>query len=337
MPMDAYVRELRALSIAVALLAVGLSGFGAGAQALLPFRVGMAAPANTVLAIWMAQAAGFYAAQGLEVSIVPMVGGSDAGPALKSGRIQLMHIGMSSVVRANTSGLGDLRCIGSLANVIRSTMFTAPAVKTTADLKGGIIGISSVGSESDSTTTLALQRLGLKRDDVTIKEIGVDRLPDVRDGRVAATTLGEPSRSEAFALGLNPIFDFYAQHIPWLYSGLTVDHQYLKDHRDVLVRFLKATVDGNYLAYTDEQRAKDVLAKELNIKDAKILDVSYSNFKAATPLNAAIDPAGAENILSVTAPAGASRNLDDYIDTGLSDGLRSEGFYDAMAKKYGVK
>jgi hypothetical protein len=27
-----------------------------------------------------------------------------------------MHIGMSSVVRANASGRGDLRCIGSLAN-----------------------------------------------------------------------------------------------------------------------------------------------------------------------------------------------------------------------------
>jgi hypothetical protein len=46
-----------------------------------------------------------------------------------------MHLGMSSVLRANTSGPGDLRCIGSLSNVIRSTMFTAPHVKT-ADLKG---------------------------------------------------------------------------------------------------------------------------------------------------------------------------------------------------------
>jgi ABC-type nitrate/sulfonate/bicarbonate transport system substrate-binding protein len=248
-----------------------------------------------------------------------------------------MHIGMSSVVRANTSGLGDLRCIGSLANIIRSTMFTAPGVKTAAQLKGGVVGISSVGSESDSTTTLALQRLGLSRQDVVIKEIGVDRLPYVRDGRVAATTLGEPERGEAFAEGLNPIFDFYAQHIPWLYSGLTVDHEYLKDHRDILVRFLKATIDGNYLAYTDEKRGKDVLAKELNIRDPKILDISYSNFKSATPLNAEIDRAGAQNVLATAAPANASRNLDDYIDTSVTDGLRAAGFFDAIQKKYGMK
>ena len=340
MPIAASIRAAVIRIAPTACIGIAVLGFGAvaaDAAELIAFRVGMAAPANTVLAIWMAQASGLFQPQGLQVSIVPMVGGSESGPTLKSGNIQLMHIGMSSVVRANTSGLGDLRCISSLANVIRSTMFAAPGVKTAADLKGKTVGISSVGSESDSTTTLALDRLGLRRQDVTIKEIGVDRLPYVRDGRVAATTLGEPSRSEAFAMGLNPIFDFYAQHIPWLYSGLTVDRKYLTDHRDVLVRFLKATIEGNYLAYTDEKRAKDVLAKELKITDPKILDISYSNFKAATPLNADIDRAGAENILDTTAPAGASRNLADYIDTSLSDGLRAEGFFEAMQQKYAVK
>ena len=149
----------------------------ATAAELTPFRVGEAAPANTFLAIWMAQAAGLYQDQGLQLEIVHMVGGSESGPALKAGRVQLMHLGMSSVVRANTSGRGDLRCIGSLSNVIRSTMFAAPHIKSAADLKGGVIGISSAGSESDSTTTLALQRFGLAREDVIFREIGVDRLP----------------------------------------------------------------------------------------------------------------------------------------------------------------
>jgi NitT/TauT family transport system substrate-binding protein len=241
------IRVARAAGIVLSLALfclVSLGGFAANAAELIPFRVGEAAPANTFLAIWMAQAAGFYEAQGLQLEIVPMVGGSESGPELKAGNVHLIHIGMSSVVRANMTRRGDLRSIGSLSNVIRSTMFAAPNVKTGADLKGGIIGISSVGSESDSTATLALRRLGLTRQDITVKEIGVERLAAVRDGRVAATVLGEPQRSEAFALGLNPIFDFYAERIPWLYSGLTVDHDYLKDHRDTLVRFLKATIEA---------------------------------------------------------------------------------------------
>src|ERR1700693_128526 len=136
MSRDAFIRVAREVSIAIALALPSLSGFQASAAELIPFRVGQAAPANTFLAIWMAQAAGIYEAYGLQVAVVPMVGGSESGPDLKSGRIHLMHIGMSSVVRANTSGRGDLRCIGSLANVIRSTMFTAPGGKTAADPKG---------------------------------------------------------------------------------------------------------------------------------------------------------------------------------------------------------
>ena len=124
------------------------------------FKVGISEPVNTVLAIWMADAAGFYAANGLKVEIINMNGGSRGAAELAAGRIDAMHVGLSSVVRLNRAG-ADLRIIASLANVIRFTFFSAPGVKTAAELKGGAVGVSTFGSESDSTVTLALKRLGL--------------------------------------------------------------------------------------------------------------------------------------------------------------------------------
>jgi NitT/TauT family transport system substrate-binding protein len=311
-------------------------GSGASAAELIAFKVGEAAPANTFLAIWVAQAAGFYEANGLKLEIVHMVGGKESGPELKSGRVQLIHIGMSSVVRANLAG-GSLRSVGSLSNVIRATMFAAPQIKTNAELKGGIFGISSEGSESDSATTLVLKRLGLSRSDVTIKEIGTERLTPLRNGTVAATLLGEPQRGQAIALGLRVVADLYAERIPWLYSGLTVDRGYVQSNRDALKRFLKATIEGNHLAITDAKRAKEVLAKELKLTDPKIIDQSYDNFKAETPPNAEIDRTGAENIVAALVPDGRSKNVDDYIDATLIAELRTEGFIDAIEKKYGKK
>jgi NitT/TauT family transport system substrate-binding protein len=311
-------------------------GSRASAAELISFKVGEAAPANTFLAIWVAQAAGFYEANGLKLEIVHMVGGKESGPELKSGRVQLIHIGMSSVVRANLAG-GSLRSVGSLSNVIRATMFAAPQIKTNAELKGGIFGISSEGSESDSATTLVLKRLGLSRSDVTIKEIGTERLTPLRNGTVAATLLGEPQRGQAIALGLRVVADLYAERIPWLYSGLTVDRGYVQSNRDALKRFLKATIEGNHLAITDAKRAKEVLAKELKLTDPKIIDQSYDNFKAETPPNAEIDRTGAENIVAALVPDGRSKNVDDYIDMTLIAELRSEGFIDAIEKKYGKK
>ncbi len=302
---------------------------------LIPFRIGKASPANTFLAIWMAKAAGLYTAEGLDAEIVEMVGGAETGPALGSGHIHLMHIGMSSVVRANARG-ARVTTIGSLSNVVRSTLFTAPNVKSAADLKGGIVGISSTGSESDLTTNLALARLGLARADVIIEEIGVERLAPVRDGTVGATMLGEPQRSEALKLGLNPMVDLLGEQIPWLYSGLVVDQAYLRDNFDTLMRFMRATVEANYLAIGDAARAKQVLAAELNLTDREVIDICYANFRAATPANAEVTRAGAENIIKAVALPGVSGDVDDYVDETVHHRLRADGFFAAMEEKYGT-
>jgi ABC-type nitrate/sulfonate/bicarbonate transport system substrate-binding protein len=331
-----YPDRLAGVAAAAFGLCVFLITASAQAADLIPFRVGQAAPANTFLAIWMAQDAGFYENEGLKVEIVPMVGGRDSGPELKSGRLQLYHVGMSSVIRANLAG-GDLRNIGSLNNVMRATMFAAPNIRTNADLKGGIIGISSAGSESDSATTLVLRRIGLSREDVIVKEVGTDRLSPLRSGAIAATLMSELQRAQALALGLRVVVDLYAERIAWLYSGLTVDRGYVQSNRDALKHFLRATIDGNRLALTDPARAKTVLAKELKLTDAKLIGESYENFRIESPPNAEIDRTGAQNVLSAVAPPSASRNLDDYIDTTLIEDLRREGFIEAMEKKYGRK
>src|ERR1700749_4563011 len=184
--------------IAIALAAFFVAGVVKSAMAQQPatmgppplplqIKAGISDPVNTVLAWYMARAAGLYAAQGLNVEIINMNGGSKGAEELQAGRIDVMHVGLSSVVRVNQGG-GDLRTIASLSNVIRFTFFSAPGVKTAADLKGGVVGVSTFGSESDSTVTLALQKLGLTRDDVVIKEYGggAKRLAAVRSGEIKA-------------------------------------------------------------------------------------------------------------------------------------------------------
>jgi ABC-type nitrate/sulfonate/bicarbonate transport system substrate-binding protein len=301
----------------------------------LQFKAGIADPVNTVLAWYMARAAGLYTAQGLNVDIINMNGGSKGAEELQAGRIDVMHVGLSSVIRVNQSG-GDLRLIGSLSNVIRFTFFSAPGVKTAADLKGGVIGVSTFGSESDSTVTLALQRLGMTRNDVVIKEYGggSKRLAAVKSGEIKATPLNEPIASIAREEGVNVLVDLVPDQIPWLFSGIVVRHSDIAARRDLLTRFLKATAEGNYIALTDEKRAKEVLAKELKIASPKILDITYNDFKQQSPQNLAPSLPGAENILKQF--PNVSQQVGDYMDTSLLDALKSEGFFAALAQKYGM-
>lgn len=302
----------------------------------IPLKVGKAAPANTYLAIWMAEEAGLYEAQGLALEIVEMVGGRDSGPAFAEGRIQLMHIGMSSVVRANAAGAG-LVTVGSLSNVIRGTLFGAPGVTGAADLRGGTIGISSTGSESDATSTLALRRLGLARSDVAVKEVGVERLAALRDGAITAAMLDEPRRSEALELGLSPLADLLSERVPWLYSGLVVARTFLDAQRGTVKRFLRATIEGNYLAVSDPARGRAVLADRLKLADAKYLDIAYENFRSLTPMNAELTREGARNVVDIVAGLDSGARIDDHIDASVLDELRGEGFTGEMAAKYGTR
>ena len=323
----------------VAVFAAALAwalGSPAGAQQLTPFKVGVSDAVNTALPLWMAEAGGFYAAQGLKVEVVTMGGGSRGAQELQAGRLDLMRVGLSSVVQANRAG-GDLRLVASMSNVIRFVVVTAPGVRSAGDLKGGVIGVSTFGSESDSTISIALDRLGLTRTDVTVKEYGGGsrRLAAVKSGEIKATAINEPTTSQARAEGVNVLIDLAAEQIPWLFSGAVVRRDDLAKPA-VIVRFLKAVIEGNHLALTNQKLAKDVLARELKLTDANIVDISYSDFKEQSPPNMEPSIKGAENVIAQIGGTG-SQNLGDYVDAGLIDGLRRDGFFAAMEQKYGKR
>lgn len=331
--------SIRALSVQVlsVILALFAAAYAASA-ALLPlpliFKAGIAGPTNSVLSWYMASAAGLYTAQGMWVDILDMNGGSRGAEELQAGQIDIMNVGLSSVVHVNRSG-GDLRVIGALANVMPFTFFAVPGVKSAAELKGGTIGVSALGSESDTAVTLALQRLGLTRDDVVIREYGVAarRLAALKSGAIKATLLDEPTASLARQDGMNVLLDLAPEQMPWLFAGIVVRRADIAARRDWLTRFLRATIEGNYIALTDSGRAKQVLAKELKITNSKILDGTYNDFKAQSPQNLEPSAQSVQNVLKFF--PGDRQNVGDYVDTSLVDALRNNGFFAVMAAKYG--
>ena len=323
------LRRLPGLAVVILLLSLLRS---ASAEPIV-LKVGISEPVNTVLAIWMADAAGFYEAVGIKLEIINMNGGSRGAEELAAGRIHAMHVGLSSVIRLNRTG-GDLRIVASLANVIRFTFFSGPDVKTAADLKGGAVGVSSFGSESDSTVTLTLKRLGLSRDDVTLKEYGASskRLAAVKSGELKATAVNEPFSSMAREQGFNVLFDLVPEQIPWLFTAIVVRRGTITDRRDELTRFIRATAEGNYLALTDENRAKAVLARQAGITDPKILDITYNDFKLLSPPNIEPSDQAAKNILAQFPDV--SQKVEDYVDSGILTALRKDGVFTALAQKY---
>ena len=324
------------LAMSLCALLLGLSMPPVFAADIVDLKVGISDRVNTVLPLWMAEAGGFYAAQGLKVEIVGMGGGSQGARELQAGRIDVMRVGLSSVAQANRAG-GDLRSIASMSNVIQFTFFSATGVKTAADLRGGVIGVSTFGSESNSTVTLALRRLGLTRADVVLKEYGgaSRRLAALKAGDIKASAINEPVASQARDEGVNVMVDLVAEQIPWLFSSIVVRRSDLTARRALVTQFVKAVAEGNYLAFSDEKRAKAVLSRELQLTDAKIVDINYDDFRKQSPLDLDLSLTGAKNVMAEL--AGGSAELSDYVDTGILDELKAQGFFVGLRQKYGVR
>ena len=325
----------------VALSFVGLSATAAFSAELTEFEVGISAQVVTVFPLWMAEAGGLYKKEGLKVQVVSMEGGTRGIQVLLSGKIQAMHVGLGPVAQANKQG-ADLRLIASSSNTIPFAIFSAPDVKTATDLKGGTVGVSTFGSESDIAVTLALKQLGLTRKDVTIVQMGgtSQRLAALLAGQVKAVPLLEPASTTAREQGLNPLVDLAAANVPWVFDAIVVKRSYLESHRDLLTRFLRAYIGGAYLALADEKRAKELIALQFKTNDPKVINATYNDFKRLMPLDAEPSRAGAENVIEQLQAIGISvggKNVEDHLDISIIQTLKKEGFFSALKRQYGVQ
>ena len=331
----------RVLSCCLALCAIALAVPAARAADLEPFKIGISAPVVTIFPVWMAQAEGLDAKEGLKVDTILMEGGSRGVQVLLSGEIQAMHVGLAPVVQANKQGAG-LRLVTSTANTIPITIFASPAIKAAPDLKGKTIGISTFGSETDVAVSVTLQKLGLSRQDVTVSQIGgsSQRFGALLAGRIDAAPLLEPTITAAKEKGFNALLDLAAANTPWIFDGVVVTSAYLNQHRDTLVRFVKAYVAGAYLALSDVVTAKALIAQKYKTSDAQVVDATYSDFKRLMPLDAGPSIAGANNVIAQLQAIGievGSKNVSDYVDLSVIDGLKKDGYFAQMAKTYPAK
>jgi ABC-type nitrate/sulfonate/bicarbonate transport system substrate-binding protein len=128
--------------------------------------------------------------------------------------------------------------------------------------------------------------------------------------------------------------DLAAERIPWVYSALVVRRSDLAGRREVIKRFLQATIEGAYLGRANPTGAKDVLARLAKITDPTLLAMSYDEFSRETPPMLEPTRQEADNVLAQF-PGGSSR-IEDYVDTSLIEELKREGFFAAAARKYGV-
>ena len=265
-------RPLWILFLAVVFLFVGESS-GRAADKL---RVSNCFIGGAILPLWLAQDAGLFQREGLDVELI-WIQGNPAVAALISGEIDLLHCIPHNVISAMAGG-AELVFISSVFNRMQYRIVATPGIDRPEQLKGKVLGIARVHDVSHFYTRLALQEIGMNADqDIRVVAVGGqnDRVLALKSGRVAATILNPANALILEKSGFKTVIDLESLNFPVVGNMQAVKRSAVKERRAILVKFMRAFIGGMRKIQSEPELSKKVLAKYLRLQDKAIIEENY--------------------------------------------------------------
>lgn len=260
----------------------------------------------------LAQQLGFFRREGVDVELQDFAGGSKALQALVGGSADVVSgfydhtIQMAADGRRLTAFVNMLRFPGL---VLVTSPQAADAVRTVADLKGHIAGVTTAGSSSQMLLTYLLQRHGVAPDSVSITAIGsaATAIAAVERGKVDAGMMADP----AFTLltqrtphvrvladlrsadGVKQAFQTSSYPASVLYAP----SDWIQTHRDLTARLARAMVAtlAWMQTHTPSQIAEQTPQSFRGDDEATYIEAVKNSMPMFSP-DGVMDPAGAEEV-----------------------------------------
>ncbi len=230
------------------------------------------------LPIWVAQDAGFFAKNGLDVNLVFINGGTQTAQAAVAGDVQFAVTAPSAAVNADAGG-ADLVLVTGLVNVINYDLVAVPGIKTAADMKGKKVAWSGPSGSSATALRIALKtvfNLNVDAGDVTPITIGTE--PEREQAMVAKqidATVINPDLAETKGVsdGLVVLAQMWKRNdIPYQHTGIVASKKYLANNQDAATRFFKAVIQA--IGYVRDPANKAAVLATLG-KYLKSTDQAY--------------------------------------------------------------
>jgi NitT/TauT family transport system substrate-binding protein len=289
-------------------------------------RIGIVG-ASSDAPFFIADAKGYFSAEGLTVELMPFDSGAkmvaplgtgdlDAGGgAVSVGLYNAVKRGVGLKIVADKVHYGPGYGFASL--LVRKDLIAQGKFKSYADLKGLRVAISGVGIGDESVLNEALKRGGLKWGDATPVYMAFAQHPPAHaNGAIDASITNEPTSTfiqrQGGAVRFAGNDEFYPNQQT---AVLLYGEPFIKNRRVAALKFMRAYLQGvrfyndaladGRLAGPNGSEVISILTKYSSIKDAEL-------YRAITP--PAIDPDGVVNIESLT------KDWQFFRDTGQLDG-----------------
>ena len=226
------------------------------------------------LPTWVAQDAGIFKKNGLEVELLSVDGGSRGMATLLSGEIDIATLGGAECLSATASGAKvTVTAVGT--PVFPYFLMAAPEIKTVADLRGKKVGISSVGGSADIATRKVLKDSGLDPDkDVTLVSLGshAQRTAALFAGALQAAVDDPPNTTELADKGFHNIYDLAGKRLATAQTGTVAQASFISANREAMQRFVDSQIEAVAWMKKNKPQAVTIMKKYYNNANGKGFD-----------------------------------------------------------------
>lgn len=259
-------RRLIAAGLALAL--AGAAVPAGAAPEMKKVTLGLTLATATFLPIYLAEERGYFKAEGFAVDIVGFRGGSDLTRALVARSVDVGVASPAGVIAAIQAGQ-DMKVFFGGFNQVPFEWYARPPVKTAADLKGKVIGITRFGSSTDVLTRMVLARAGLDpARDVRIVQGGgsPERLAAMEAGQIDGGPFASPHNFMAADRGYALIArqsDFMPDYPVQSFFAMT---RTIDANPETMKAILRAFVKGVRDTKADRAAAVKILVSKIGLE-----------------------------------------------------------------------
>jgi NitT/TauT family transport system substrate-binding protein len=230
---------------------------------------------------WVAQEAGYFAAEGLDVELQYIPGSSVAIQSLLAGEIQFIAGGGATSVGAAIGGADTVLLATTTGTFVITIAGTPDLAPTAASVRGHTLGVTRIGSTSDFVARYWLRSLGLQPvADVPILQAGgnAELVAALSSGAMQIVSLTDLFGLDVQRQGYRELADMGALGVEYANSGITTRRSYLAAHEDVVRRYVRAAVRGQARFLTDQALGVRVVGEYARLEDQDILTRAWERY-----------------------------------------------------------
>ena len=266
-------------------------------QSLAADRVRFAYPAKSLnyLPITMGRDKGMFQAEGIDLQMV-LVASTIQVAALTTGDIDFS--GAQSQVMAGAARGLPVKVVGFLTIKPSFWLMAKPEIKSMAELKGKIVGITAIGSSTDTLARFLLNKNGLAPDrEVALIGTGTTAniLTAMKAGTVDAGVLSPPFNAMATQMGYRTLA-YFGDYVEQSLSGVGTSDKMIRERPELVRRMLIATIKS--LRFIQQRPADSIqfIAKEWSM-DAPSATELYKSMLPAFSRDGGMDEKGIRDAL----------------------------------------